>query len=180
MARETVWQRRARKIRATEGEYYPKVDLSKTASDVDVVSLLPDAPGLALAPALVAIRPRSQAEDVAPPREEPTPTPKLSLVAAEPGNETDGPLHLPESLDLSAATPLAKALIERRGAPIVIDGSQVGQVGAQCVQVLLSAKRTWDADGASLLFVNCAPRMIEDLWLLGIDTVALMDGGLPQ
>ena len=37
-----------------------------------------------------------------------------------------------------------------------IDASAVGQVGAQCVQVLLSAKRTWEADGVSLSIVNCA------------------------
>ena len=41
--------------------------------------------------------------------------------------------------------------------------------GAQCVQVLLSAKRTWKADGVSLSIVDCAARMIEDLKLMGID-----------
>jgi anti-anti-sigma regulatory factor len=35
--------------------------------------------------------------------------------------------------------------------------------------VLLSAKRTWAADGVPLSIVNCAPRMVEDLKLIGID-----------
>ncbi len=35
--------------------------------------------------------------------------------------------------------------------------------------MLLSAKRTWEADGVPLSIVNCAPRMIEDLKLIGID-----------
>ena len=67
---------------------------------------------------------------------------------------------------------------ERRGRPIAIDASAVGQIGAQCVQVLLSAKRTWEADGVSLSIVNCPTRMIEDLELIGIDrTLAI--GELP-
>ena len=83
------------------------------------------------------------------------------------------------SLDLPAARPLAAALLERRGKPTTIDASAVGQVGAQCVQVLLSAKRTWQADGVSLSIVNCAARMIEDLKLIGIDRT-LATGELPQ
>ena len=75
----------------------------------------------------------------------------------------------PAALDLPAARPLAAALLERRGQPIAIDASAVSQIGAQCVQVLLSAKRTWKADGVSLSIVNCAPRMIEDLKLIGIE-----------
>jgi chemotaxis protein CheX len=82
-------------------------------------------------------------------------------------------------LDLPAARPLAAALLERRGKPITIDASAVGQVGAQCLQVLLSAKQTWQADGVSLSIVNCAARMIEDLKLIGIER-ALVTGELPQ
>jgi len=89
-------------------------------------------------------------------------------------------LLLPEYLELSAATPLARALLERRGEPIVLDASSVQRVGAQCIQVLLSARRTWSADGVALSIVNCAPRMIEDLQLLGIDATTLTSGELPQ
>jgi anti-anti-sigma regulatory factor len=88
-------------------------------------------------------------------------------------------LRLPASLDLPAARPLAAALLERRGQPVTIDASAVGQVGAQCIQVLLSAKRTWEADGVPLSIVNCAPRMIEDLKLIGIERT-LASGELPQ
>ena len=88
-------------------------------------------------------------------------------------------LRLPNSLDLPAARPLAAALLERRGKPITIDASAVGQIGAQCVQVLLSAKRTWQADGVPLSVVNCAERMIEDLKLIGIDRM-LVTGELSQ
>ncbi|MBV8474420.1 MAG: STAS domain-containing protein [Hyphomicrobiales bacterium] len=112
--------------------------------------------------------------------------PLAALVAdapAAPEAETaiaDDAIRLPEFLDLAAARPLAKILLERRGTPIVIDGSAVNQVGAQCVQVLLSAKKTWSADGVALSLVNCAPRMVEDLHHLGIDPATLMSGALAQ
>ena len=84
---------------------------------------------------------------------------------AAPDRPASAALRLPISLDLPAARPLANSLLERRGQPILIDASAVSQVGAQCAQVLLSAKRTWDADGVSLSMVNCGPRMIEDFAL---------------
>ena len=108
-------------------------------------------------------------------RRAPSPAP----VASAPRGDAEAVLRLPVSLDLPAARPLAAALLERRGQPITIDASAVGQIGAQCVQVLLSAKRTWEADGVSLSIVNCAARMIEDLKLIGIDRT-LVTGELPQ
>jgi chemotaxis protein CheX len=153
MAKESVWQRRARKCRSAKAEYYPKVNLAE---------------------------PASEAEQASPPLESPDLPAAAPLVAAETTSEPEGALRLPECLDLPAATPLARALLERRGKPIVLDGSSVQQLGAQCVQVLLSAKRTWGADGIPLSIVNCAPRMIEDLQLLGIDSTTLTTGEQPQ
>ena len=152
MAKESVWQRRARKCRSAKAEYYPKVNLAEPASET---------------------------EQVLPPLE------SLDLAAPEPAaaqttSEPEGAFQLPECLDLPAATPLARALMERRGQPIVLDGSSVRQLGAQCVQVLVSAKRTWGADGMPLSVVNCAPRMIEDLQLLGIDLTTFTTGEQPQ
>lgn len=116
------------------------------------------------------------------------PEPEPELAASEPAEafEAAAPVvdadavKLAEFLDLAAAAPLVATLLERRGKSIVIDGSAVHQLGAQCVQVLLSAKRTWSADGASLSIVNCAPRMIEDLQFLGIEPATLISGDLPQ
>ena len=145
MARESVWQRRARKCRSAKAEYYPKVDLTRSrhAPEEDL-----------------------SAQDGL----------DLGAAAAPAGPEPEGALPLPENLDLPAARPLAKALLERRGKPIVLDGSSVRQLGAQCVQVLLSAKRTWSADRVPLSVINCAPRMIEDLQILGIDPTTLTSG----
>ncbi|MGD0564715.1 MAG: STAS domain-containing protein [Roseiarcus sp.] len=153
MAKESVWQRRARKCRSAKAEYYPKVNLAELASEAEQASPQPESLDLPAA---------------------------TRLAAAQTTSEPEGALRLPDCLDLLAATPLARALLERRGAPIVLDGSSVHQLGAQCVQVLLSAKRTWDADGIALSIVNCAPRMIEDLQLLGIDSATLTSGEQPQ
>ncbi|MGD0763433.1 MAG: STAS domain-containing protein [Roseiarcus sp.] len=176
MAKESVWQRRARKCRSAKAEYYPKVDLTGSRREPEeVLSALEGLDlGAAAAPA------KAEPEAASPPPQRPD-SPAAAAPAATPATaEPDGAFRLPECLDLPAARPLAKALLERRGKPIVVDGSSVHQLGAQCVQVLLSAKRTWSADGVALSIVNCAPRMIEDLRLLGIDLTTLTSGEQPQ
>ena len=205
MGKESVWQRRARKHGASKADYYPKVDLSDRADALEQIEgfaiAKPAEPSEARAPheALALVEPAPSA--VAPVDETPAALaeteatvadpevvaePLAALVAdapAAPEAETaiaDDAIRLPEFLDLAAARPLAKILLERRGTPIVIDGSAVNQVGAQCVQVLLSAKKTWSADGVALSLVNCAPRMVEDLHHLGIDPATLMSGALAQ
>lgn len=208
MAKESVWQRRARKCRSAKADYYPKVDLTETADGAEgaVPALgrfaLPAAAPLAAAPAndvgqdapppsedldppaaapLAAALANEEAEEAPEDLDPPPAAPPAAPLAATPaaGNSAEA-VPLPECLDLPAAKPLARALLERRGKPIVLDAAAVHQLGAQCVQVLLSARRTWDADGVPLSIVNCAPRMIEDLQLLGIDSTALMSGVQPQ
>jgi chemotaxis protein CheX len=195
MARPSIPRRRPRKPGFAKGEYYPKVDLS------DLDGRLPSSwsPSSVVAPAeepadeesVAAAEPAREEEEFMPPpvvyleTSAPAPAPAASPspspapVATASRGDAKGVLRLPNSLDLPAARPLAAALLERRGKPITIDASAVGQVGAQCVQVLLSAKRTWQADGVSLSIVNCAARMIEDLKLIGIDRT-LVTGELPQ
>jgi chemotaxis protein CheX len=197
MASPSVTQRRARKSRFAKGEYYPKVDLS------DLDGRLPSSwsPSGVATPAeepadeelAAAAEPAREEEEFMPPPVvylessalTPPPAPAAPpvlaavAVAAAPCRDAEDVLSLPSMLDLPAARPLAAALLERRGKPITIDASAVGQVGAQCLQVLLSAKQTWQADGVSLSIVNCAARMIEDLKLIGIER-ALVTGELPQ
>jgi chemotaxis protein CheX len=185
MARPSTPRRRARKTAFAKGEYYPKVDLSdldgRLPSSWSPFSVVTPAEQPADQELAAAAEPARVEEEVMPP-------PHTKLVpaataspapAAAPRGDAAAVLRLPPSLDLPAARPLAAALIERRGKPITIDASAVGQIGAQCVQVLLSAKRTWDADGVSLSIVNCAARMIEDLKLIGIERT-LVTGELPQ
>lgn len=59
-------------------------------------------------------------------------------------------ITLPAELGMQASGPLVSALLEVRGRDVRIDASQVSRVGGQCLQVLLSAAATWDADGVAL------------------------------
>ena len=59
-------------------------------------------------------------------------------------------LILPDILDLKAAAPLKAELMARRGRDLVLDASGVQRLGGLCLQVLLSAARTWDVDGVNL------------------------------
>ncbi len=56
-------------------------------------------------------------------------------------------LVLADSLDMTAAAPLKAEMLTFRGAPLTVDASGVRRVGAQCLQVLLSAQAAWEADG---------------------------------
>ncbi len=180
MAKELVWQRRARKCRSAKAEYYPKVDLTGSRREPEEVLSALEGLDLGAVAAPAAAPAKAEPEAASPPPQRPD-SPAAAAPAATPAaGEPDGAFQLPECLDLPAARPLAKALLERRGKPIVVDGSSVHQLGAQCVQVLLSAKRTWSAEGVALSIVNCAPRMIEDLRLLGIDLTTLTSGEQPQ
>jgi chemotaxis protein CheX len=206
MPKPSIPRRRSRKAAFAKGEYYPKVDLSdvedklpsswSSSSVVTPVEEPADGESVAAAePARVEeevmsppvvyleppVAPVAPPAPVSPPAPAKALTPAAAPKAAPAAAPTPAPaaLRLPASLDLLAARPLAAALLERRGKPITIDASAVGQIGAQCVQVLLSAKRTWETDGVPLSIVNCATRMIEDLKLIGIEQT-LVTGELPQ
>jgi chemotaxis protein CheX len=57
---------------------------------------------------------------------------------------------LPPVLDLRAATALKAELLQRRGQPLTLDAGAVERIGGLGLQVLLSARRTWEADGQML------------------------------
>lgn len=88
-------------------------------------------------------------------------------------NDSSGPfttLNLPRTLDLRAAAPLAADFGRFRGRPLVIDASEVDKVGAQCVQVLVSAQQTWARDGVALTLSNPSSAFTGALEILGIPT----------
>ena len=53
-------------------------------------------------------------------------------------------------LDLQAAEPLRAELLALRGRPLTLDASQVTRLGGLCLQVLMSARKTWAEDGVDL------------------------------
>lgn len=61
------------------------------------------------------------------------------------------PFVLPDRLDTSAAPALLAGLLERRGRPLVLDASGVGLIGALGFEILLAARRQWQADAQHLV-----------------------------
>ena len=70
---------------------------------------------------------------------------------------------LPAVLDIQAAEALRGQLLGARGQPLTIDGSAVERLGGLCLQVLLSAQRTWAADGQALA-IDPASEAFTDQW----------------
>lgn len=55
-------------------------------------------------------------------------------------------LKLRPVLDLTAAEPLKFELLALRGQPVSIDASEVERIGGLCLQVLMSAHKTWSQE----------------------------------
>ena len=96
------------------------------------------------------------------------------------GRSTPGRAQLPPSasaalpavLDLNAAGPLASVLLARRGSPLVVDGAAVERMGAQCLQVLLAARKTWEADGQPFQLAAPSNALTEALAAFGAESLA--------
>lgn len=78
-------------------------------------------------------------------------------------------LALPPVLDITAATPLASEFARLRGKDIVVDASAVERMGAQCVQVLLSAAATWNHDAMEIELASPSPAFAEGLEAMGLE-----------
>ena len=102
-------------------------------------------------------------------------------VAAAPVAEANsGALILPDCLDSSAVTAVRDMLLARRGNAIVVDASQVRRVGAQSLQVLIAAARTWQADGHSYRVTNSSPELLDTIALVGLAHKDLLLEGSSQ
>lgn len=87
-------------------------------------------------------------------------------------------LQLLEILDIRAASPLVASLVATRGEQVTIDAANVQRVGAQCVQVLYSARATWQADGVAFAIVNPSEAFVEGLTALGVPITKLIERDL--
>lgn len=85
----------------------------------------------------------------------------------KPAPQSAAVLQLSQVLDLNAAAPLMNEFLALRGRNVDVDASAVERLGAQCLQVLLSARRTWDADGAEFSVVSPSSEFTSTLALLG-------------
>jgi chemotaxis protein CheX len=85
------------------------------------------------------------------------------------GNAAAGSMTLPNELDIKAAMPLAAELLALRGKDLALNASQIERVGAQCLQVLLSAAATWEADGHDLTVDDPSVPFTDALRTAGLD-----------
>lgn len=76
-------------------------------------------------------------------------------------------LQLPAVLDSAQAGSLARDLGALRGSPLAIDAGSVRQIGALCVQVLVSARNSWAADGLAFSVSAASDRVLEQWALCG-------------
>jgi chemotaxis protein CheX len=89
-------------------------------------------------------------------------------------------LMLPDCLDASAAAAVKDMLLARRGNALVVDASQVRRVGAQSLQILIAAARTWQADGMSYCVTNSSSELLDTIALIGLSREDLMLEGTLQ
>ena len=84
-----------------------------------------------------------------------------------PGEGLPASIALADSLDMTAAAPLAAQLLAVRGGPINLDASAVRRVGGQCLQVLLAAQAAWAAEGFAFDVVDPSTEFSDGLALMG-------------
>lgn len=89
-------------------------------------------------------------------------------------------LMLPDCLDASAAAAVKDMLLARRGNALIVDASQVRRVGAQSLQILVAAARTWQADGMSYCVTNSSSELLDTIALIGLSREDLMLEGTLQ
>ncbi|WP_427025364.1 STAS domain-containing protein [Aureimonas ureilytica] len=96
--------------------------------------------------------------------------PEASAPVALPARpaENEALLSLPAVLDLTAAGALHAALLNHRGTPLALDAGEVKRLGGQCLQLLLSADRTWAADGVSIRLQGASEAFDRDLGFMGL------------
>jgi anti-anti-sigma regulatory factor len=106
-------------------------------------------------------------------------TPMVEIAESAP-QASSGALLLPDCLDASAAAAVKDMLLARRGSALVVDASQVRRVGAQSLQILIAAARTWQADGQSYCVTNSSSELLDTIVLIGLSREDLMLEGTMQ
>ena len=72
-------------------------------------------------------------------------------------------------LNLAEARPLWERLAALRGKDLRIDAGAVDHLGSPCAQVLVSAFKTWQADGRTIGLSPVSEGFRESVRLLGLD-----------
>jgi chemotaxis protein CheX len=78
-------------------------------------------------------------------------------------------LNLDKVLDLNEATSLHGKLMALRGHDVSIDASGVERAGALCIQVLMSAAKTWQQDNKAFKFSKISDGLTKTMQLIGVN-----------
>lgn len=85
-------------------------------------------------------------------------------------------MQLASNLDLAAAKPLWTELVATRAQPIEIDASNVERLGGLCLQVLLAARRAWQADGVAFVIANPSQAFTDAVRLISGEELMVAEG----
>lgn len=105
---------------------------------------------------------------------------KPARALAEPVVTIATPFQLPERFDSAAASGVLDEFKRHRGNALTVDASAVRRVGAQGLQILLSATRTWQSDGHALSLENASAELMDAAQLLGLSHSELSISGSLQ
>lgn len=86
-------------------------------------------------------------------------------------------LPLPETFDRKAVSAFARTLLDHRGADAVLDASPVRRMGTLAVEMLISARKQWQADGRSLTIREASDPFLTTLEAVGATVDLLQTGG---
>lgn len=75
---------------------------------------------------------------------------------------------LPEIMTSRYASDLASDLKVLRGHPITLEASSVRQIGTLCLQVLISARSTWQSDGYDFRVSGASEELAKRWTLFGL------------
>ena len=85
-------------------------------------------------------------------------------------------LTLSPKLDLAAASALMTDLQNSTSAELTLDMSEVKHFGALCMQVILAAATSANADGRKISITNPSDRVVEQMRVMGM-TPETISGG---
>ncbi len=83
-------------------------------------------------------------------------------------------VDLPERLDFAACEGLAAMLLAARGAPLRLRAGRTAFLGALAAELLLRARRDWQAAGTAFDLADPSADFLKGLALLGIPPHALL------
>ncbi|UWQ94535.1 STAS domain-containing protein [Rhodobacteraceae bacterium M385] len=86
--------------------------------------------------------------------------------------------NLEGHLDSLTAPPIARELLEHRGAALHVDSRGVAHAGTLLVQILVAAKRQWQEDCHDFRVAPVSPILATAVAELGVDPSAI--GALPE